>query len=1003
MDSKGPGGAEGDGEVQPTPRTRLVRCAVLCWALMVALACEVAAPVAEPIERLTIVDAALPGDAGPPDADALCASPPDCAPAIEWPPLADCAPDQLTGIDGCVDLPACPTGWVALEPGCGPAPPSACGPGQLLLGDGACSKPWPCPAGWRRRGSGPACEPEAHTCAGGACDPWAAPPCGDAPPGARFVESEAPDGGDGSRGAPFRRIADALVGAAPGAVVFLRPGVHPGDVRVPAGVAVVGRCTDEAIVDGLVVLDDDSQLERVTVGGVRVVGRGAVVDAVHIDSQRDDAIEVGGQASLTGRRLRVESGSVRIRRRGELIAERMTVSRAPGTGVHVSGHATLRSVHVRSTRRAGLFGTAVGIGVAGDAILEDVRIEDMIGVALTVSAEDAHVAAERLVVSRVRSLEALTGVGLLVDGATLQVTDALVEGVETAARAQIGGRLTLERVGLEGAVPAPPDAMTVIVSDSTLDFTQLAVSGGPHTALRVDRSRATGRLLAIGPASPGQLGYGVVVRGGGSFVLDGAQIRDRRQAGILISDAGTHAVVRQSSIDRGDRPGMGAAVWGLISQYGATLDATDVRINGGFDHGLTVIEAMATARRVSVRGSVEGVRALRADVELDAVHVEGVAAYGMVIADSDLRVTGLTVLDHACVGGERPQCAGVLAGGSVVSIDGLVGRANGTVGVLGEASEITGRRWMIRDAGDARGLGGGIAVAAGARLDLRHVELTHSRGIGLSIANATASAIVRDLVVRETHAVGATRGGAGLQVDRGARVDVDGARFVDSARVGVLVTASARARLHRVAVGSLERPPTGKGLEVQRGAIAEVDGLHVTDVVGTGVLVVDANARLTGRDIMIEGVSPGAGGATAGFACQEGGRAAVECLTVHNAMGAGVGLLDGSATIRGLELDTIEAGRVWDGYGVTVQDAATLEASYFAIRESARAGVAAFGRHVELSCGVIAGDAVGIECGPETQLSIDAVSLDDARLLSCDAMEPAPGEFVPSDPGFEEF
>lgn len=993
------------------------------WLFILCLGCQDTRNLGDPADRVRIIDArvmdAVPSDPDAPDGSTLdhaaadCDGPPACSIPGESAPLAECPAQQLTGVWGCVDMPPCPDRWSALEPGCEPPPPTECGAGRFLLGDGTCSDAWACPEGWRPRESERGCEPDEASCAGGDCAPWLVPPCGDATPGALHVDDDAPPGGDGTAATPFRALDDALALAVDGDSIYLHPGGYVAGERISAGVRLEGRCVDEVFIAGGLIIEDRVHLERLGVGNIQVVGAAVVADALHIRSDVTNAVEVFGGASLTASRVRVESGRVRIGRGGQLVAARWTVVDAPRTGFLIRGRANLRSVRISSSRPMPAvddISLGIGVTITGEAILDDIRIEDMVGAALIVATEGATAQVDRLVVDGVRSVTGQPGVGVFVEGAaSLRVNGALVEGLESGAVAQQGGHLMLDSVSLEGALPIGPSASnTVMVLDGArLDFHQLALTGGHAAALRIQDASALGRDLRIGPAPAGGVGTGVLVSGTGSLDVDGAWIRGRTHIGIGAVGEGSELVARRVRVERPEHRASTEEIWGLVSQDGADAHVTDLWVEGAFDVGVVVRSAALVGERVVVRpnGGPEtnrrGVFAQHARLVVDDMLVEGSDGQGVTVADTSFDATNLTVRDTTCFVDVPANCGGVtVVGESSATIDGLVGHGNSNRGLLVRRSGLTGRRWVIRDTTAVGGqdLEGGVIIADRSTFDLESIELTDNEGVGLFVSDARTWGVASGLVIRRTGAANGL-GGHGLQVDDAAWVDVEDARIVDSETVGVLLSTGARAELTNTAIRSRDRPPTGKGIEVQLGAHAELDGVHISQVADVAILVVERDARLTGADILVDDVAPVGGAFGGGVIAQDAGSIELTCLRVRDTNAAGLAALDGHMAVHGFEISGVRAGQPWAGDGVVVQDSGTFSASAFSIRDNMGAGVSAFGRHTQLSCGVISGHSVGIRCGPESSPSLTHVEYDNNGLAhDCDAGGPANAPPARSEP-----
>ncbi len=200
-------------------------------------------------------------------------------------------------------LTPCPRGWVAQPDAdgvvtCAPWPdavdPPACADGEAWFpGGGGCTPLGPaCPAG-----------------------DFAA----DLPAtGVLYVATSAAPGGDGSRGAPFGTIADALRAATPGTVVAVGKGTWDEAITVPAGVTLEGACVAETRIAptsttssaaGAVVAGNGDVVRNITISGSRP---GFVIEGV--SAQVRDVVVDGttvGVAAISGATL--DAGGLVVR------------------------------------------------------------------------------------------------------------------------------------------------------------------------------------------------------------------------------------------------------------------------------------------------------------------------------------------------------------------------------------------------------------------------------------------------------------------------------------------------------------------------------------------------------------------------------------------------------------------------------------------------------------------------------------------------------------------
>ena len=233
-------------------------------------------------------------------------------PVIPW--LADGVPPIM--------LTPCPSGWREL-------PPAA-------AGDVATCDPYPasgaadCAPGQAHFPGEPACSPIGSAC-----------PTGDWPEGlpttaVRYVRAGAPVGGDGSLGAPYARIADALRAAPVGTTVALAKGRYDEVVSPGPGVTIVGACAAETIVAPRALGTALAAVNATRVGHV------TIRDLTVADSIRwgINVINSGVEVELFGVEVRsATSAAILVGDGGHLVAHGLAVrdTRPDAAGLHGRG------------------------------------------------------------------------------------------------------------------------------------------------------------------------------------------------------------------------------------------------------------------------------------------------------------------------------------------------------------------------------------------------------------------------------------------------------------------------------------------------------------------------------------------------------------------------------------------------------------------------------------------------------------------------------------------
>ena len=243
------------------------------------------------------------------------------------PTAAECAaptiPDLMrgcvpVGLDGCHGM------FVAEDGHCDPRA-ELCPAGTIPDFDDGCAPVGVAGCASAFVGEDGQCRPRAEDCPPGhfpaptvGCVPIDGPAgCGEPPwgsaepaPGDLYVDAGARAGGDGSQGAPFSAVAEALAAVASGGRVVLAAGVYDEVLAPGAPVELVGRCASLVSVGGLEVA-----------GGIAVSARGLTIAA------EGPGVVASGGATLTLDHVRVlEAVGVGLWARGA------------GTAVALSSH-----------------------------------------------------------------------------------------------------------------------------------------------------------------------------------------------------------------------------------------------------------------------------------------------------------------------------------------------------------------------------------------------------------------------------------------------------------------------------------------------------------------------------------------------------------------------------------------------------------------------------------------------------------------------------------------
>ncbi len=639
---------------------------------------------------------------------------------------------------------------------------------------------WDCPDGWLQETAGegepwsfrlcrppevPECEPPLVAFLGETACRRLGPPCPEdgladegavqavAPGFEGPVVHVAPAGSatpDGSRGAPFARIGEALRHAAPGGVVALAAGTYREVVVLDGRVALVGACVGGTVVEA----PGDDELTP-TIG---VEGDGDVVVANL--TVRGGGPGVGVVATDNPATLR-----------------NLVVDGGVGAGVYLierSAGATLEDVVIRGVRVARTEWGGWGLLAAEDAAVEVRRALFLDNARAGLLAADgradwwSQIDAYDVVVRRsgVGSGAAGSGAVEAISGGVVTLERALVDGtsgwglaVGSSPEEDATSKLDAVALVVRGSVPAPgrPHGGGLLLErggyanlerclfESAGD-TGLAVddAGGALPA-EVELEDVVVRGTAASPA--GEPGWALAVLGGAAGTLSRVLIEDN--VGVSLVAAGPETgpastleikdvVVRRTRRLRGEDYG-----WGLVVEGGAEARGRRLLVDESGDAGIHAVGRVSLPQTelvledVTVRGSGEG-----PDPSLGI----GVAA----CHGASLSLTRALV--------EQSWAAGVEGFGFQSEEPTLLALADVVVrGTRGRDRSKPGR---------------GLELTGRVSGRLERVLLEENHQVGLMLGGLDPGRSPRleaeDLTVRETQSLPDARGGWGLAVQGGA-------------------------------------------------------------------------------------------------------------------------------------------------------------------------------------------------------------------------------------------
>ncbi len=488
----------------------------------------------------------------------------------------------------------------------------------------------------------------------------------------RFVDREAAAGGDGTRGAPYRTIAEAIRDAPAGTIVLVAAGTYQETLQLTTELAIVGACAGTTIISGgsdtraAVGIDsaarvsiDNLTIESTTgpgitsrdsaveLRGVIVVARGTGL-AVSGGSLRAELVDLRGTPAterFPGHALSADRAAIELTRvrtglsdaaaiivtgeGGTLRAHRVIVSPGygdpeprDGRGIVITrgATATITEVAVVGARTDGLLIADAASVDSEELLVTGTRFADT-----TIEARDVHVeGASRLDVRKLVVIGEAGGIAVL-DDSDANIRDAVLRGrihvrdltSDTGIRVH-DSRIQLARVALEGhqvaiaARHSEIEAVDVIV-DIPRGSAWLLEDDAHLTATRIDVDRARTAAIQLTP--------------GATIVLSDAYVRgtlphpETGSFGRALELGGESATIERMRIEQSHDVA-------LFANRGATT-VRDIAI-------VDTASAPCVGDECFVPPGGFGIAATGGETRVERFSVEGSALCGVLVAEGDL-------------------------------------------------------------------------------------------------------------------------------------------------------------------------------------------------------------------------------------------------------------------------------------------------------------------------------------------------------------------------------
>ncbi len=564
----------------------------------------------------------------------------------------------------------------------------------------------------------------------------------------------------------------------------------------------------------------------------------------------------------------------------------------------------------------------------------------------------------------------------------LTVRDSSYGGVVVAS-----GVIKLERMALEGGARTAltayraGSAPTVLeVSDCLIERNSGAGVVASTTATEVSLANTTIRdTLATGAE---ESGYGVLAYGGAALQAEGCVIEGTQGIGLWVSDAGTEVSFDDTIISGTSAEGIDGLGYGALIEYGAVFEADGCTVKDNTRLGIAVLDSNTEVTLTDTRilGTVagegaelgygieatEGARLAIEGCALEGNTVRGLRAHG---PGTEVSFVGSTVR------GTRPDQDGEGGGGISVydgaklTIEGSLLEDNTWVALLAHdpGTEVALSNSTVRDPHHEGGRLSEAAIIAydGVSLEAVGCELADNIDTGIEALGAGTRVTLVDSVVRNTLPAANGLEGYGIVVSEGATASAEGCLLERNTSIGIaidspgteLLLLDSSVRDTRLNGDGLQ----GYGIAAMNGARLQADNCAVegSATVGTFAHGTDTEVALTGTWLRSTS-SSSSGQAGVGLLANEGARLLARSCLLEDTTGIGIGATDpgtGIVLVDTTVRDTLPDGIGEDGYGIVLQDGASLSAEGCTLVRNSLAGILVTdpGTHAEINASSISG------------------------------------------------
>ncbi len=346
------------------------------------------------------------------------------------------------------------------------------------------------------------------------------------------------------------------------------------------------------------------------------------------------------------------------------------------------------------------------------------------------------------------------------------------------------------------------------------------------------------------------------------------------------------------------------------------------------------------------------VDAKSSEVEVSGVTVSGSHYPGVRVGSGTMTIRNSAVVESEYTGVGAYQ-AGIHA--TALTLEACKVRGNNTVGVAayGSGTTVALRDTNIEDTQpDEYGeLGFGIEIYDGARLDAEGCEVRRNSSAGVLAFGFGTSVTLRETIIEDTQPIKEENDGQGIYVYDDASLEAESCEVRGNTSAGVVALGSGTSVTLRATTIEGTQPEEngerGYGIKVHGGASLNADSCAVRGNTTAGLFTLDSGSSVTLRETSIEDSQPRASGEHGyGILVQDGASLEAEHCEVERNTAKGV-VVTGSDTWLTLQESSVEDTQPDEngenGWGILVEDGASLDAEACVVRGNITGGLGVVG------------------------------------------------------------